>query len=161
MQIDYWSYLYENWFVLFGVMTTLIIILTLVIGRIAISRIGTKVFYFQKNSVDIYKAKLEKGHIAFNKMKAKRKADPYMIKFGWWQLCRIFIVDWKKKETIDFRDIEPTSEADKIMWETIIESEAITQTIRGLLETTKTILIYLAAGGFIGFLISQILFTMG
>jgi len=161
MQIDYWAFLYENWLVFFGTMLTLIIILTSIVVRIVVTRIQDKVLYFQKNSIDEFKAKLKKGYLSFGKKhKVKKVKDAYMMKKGF-RLIRMYIVDWKRKETIDFRDLTPTAETDRIMWETIIESEAITQTIKGLLETTRMILMYMGAGAGIGFLISQVLFTMG
>lgn len=163
-QFDYWAYfltyLYENWFVFFGSMTIIIVIMTLVIVRIIVSRIQTKVWYFQKNSVDEYKAKEKSGLIHFNKMSVQRKKDPYIRKKGW-RVQRMFVVQEDRKETLDFRQIKPSPKKDKIMWEAVIESQAITQSIRGLLETTKMILIYLCAGAGIGFAISQIIFSLG
>lgn len=159
MQIDYWSYLYENWFVFFGIMLTVIILLTLFVVRIVVTRIQTKVLYFQKNSVDEYKAKVKTGLVHFNKMSVQRKKDPYMRKKGW-RVQRLFIVQENRKATLDFRQVKPDPKKDKIMWEAVIESQAITQSIKGLLETTKTILIYLCAGAGIGFLVSQVLFSM-
>jgi len=160
MQIDYWAYLYENWFVFFATMLVVIILLTLFVVRIIATRIQTKVWYFQKNSVDEYKAKVKVGLVHFHKMSVQRKKDPYIRKKGW-RVQRIFIVQENRKETLDFREITPSPEQDKIMWEAVIESQAITQGIRGLLETTRMILIYLCAGAGIGFLISQVLFSMG
>lgn len=158
MQFDYWTYLYENWFVFFGVMLTIITIMTLIIVRVVIMRIQDKVLYFQKNSIDEYKAKLEKSVIHFGKHRAKKVKDAYMMKRGF-RLVRMYVIDWKKKESVDLRDIKPISDDDKLMWETVIESEAITQSVRGLFETAKMIIIYLCAGAFGGFLISQLLFA--
>jgi len=160
MQIDYWEYIFNNWFVFFGVMLTIIIILTSIVVRIVVSRIQTKVWYFQKNSVDEYKATEEKGQVLFNKMSVLRKKDPYIRKHGW-RVQRMFLVQQNRKQTLDFRQIKPSPEKDRIMWESIVESQAITQFVRGLLKTAKTILIYLAAGACIGFLISQLIFTFG
>lgn len=166
MQINYFeyflSYLYENWFVFFGTMLIIIIIMTLIVVRIIVSRIETKVWYFQKNSVDEYKAKEKEGLIWFNKNKksVERKSDPYIRKKGW-RVQRMFIVQENRKATLDFRKVKADPEQDKLMWEAVIESQAITQGIRGLLETTRMILIYVCAGAGIGFLISQILFAMG
>lgn len=159
MQIDYWAFLYENWFVFFATMLVIIILLTLFVVRIIATRIQTKVWYFQKNSVDEYKAKVKSGLVHFNKMKVTRKKDPYIRKKGW-RVQRIFIVQENRKETLDFRQIKASPAKDKIMWEAIIESQAITQSIRGLLETARMILIYLCAGAGIGFLISQVIFSM-
>jgi len=164
MQINYFEYfleyLYENWFVFFAVMITIIVIMTLIVVRIIVSRIQTKVLYFQKNSLDEYKAKEKEGLIWFDKKSVQRKKDPYIRKKGW-RVQRMFIVQENRKETLDFRKVKPNPEQDKLMWEAVIESQAITQGIRGLLETTKMILIYICAGAGIGFLISQILFSMG
>lgn len=163
-QFDYWSYiwtyLYENWFIFFGVMLSIIVVMTLIVVRIIVSRIQTKVLYFQKNSVDEYKAKEKDGLIWFAKKSVERKKDPYIRKKGW-RVQRMFIVQENRKTTLDFRHVKPDPAKDKIMWEAVIESQAITQSIRGLLETTKMILIYLCAGAGLGFAISQIIFAMG
>lgn len=163
-QLDYWSYfwtyLYENWFVFFAVMLSIIVIMTLFVVRIVATRIQTKVFYFQKNSIDEYKAKEKGGLIWFDKKSVERKKDPYIRKKGW-RVQRIFIVQENRKTTLDFRHVKLDPSKDKIMWEAVIESQAITQSIRGLLETRRMILIYLCAGAGIGFLISQVIFAMG
>jgi len=142
MQIDYWSYLYENWFVFFAVMLTIIILLTLFVVRIVVTRIQTKVWYFQKNSVDEYEANVKEGLVHFNKKSVRREKDPYVRKKGW-RVQRVFIVQENRKATLDFRKVVADPEKDKIMWEAIIESQAITQSIKGLLETARMILIYL------------------
>jgi len=181
MQLEFLlDFLYSYFLPIFFLMVGIVVIMSVTLIKIIVSKIQTKIFIFKKNTLEIIKGKEDNDG---SKIRSKgriilRKNEPYICKTSF-NIWRVFLIREGENITTELEDnikyhitsdlkiqeFEDKKQKDKdkdkkVAWSTIFESEAIKQAIAGIVQEMRNSLIQILAGIGIGVIATLIIFAL-